>query len=501
MRTDAIKAILAAVFCFVAAAVPAMAQEAAPKPEDVTVFDFENADDAKAWTNLDTNAIVMRQYEDALKTAGTNKVWKPATHPAEPRIKVELTSEGATSGKQALKITFDGGTWPAITTTAIPEDVDWSKAGTLKADVIVPRPCVVGFCAMQEKSKRGDGYDPSTSRWDATVFLKAGRNEVVAPMIGNNGSMLPKSRGKVVSFDIYMYEPRKGESITVDNIRISKDKPAAAPKVEFTVLGTDIKVTCGAISNEAVAELHKKLKDKWVKADPKTLDEVEADIRKQYEEIKARNPKAVLAVFRDGEKGFDPANPDKVYAGWKDAYVNGHGPDGDVWNRSAKHGKEPYSEQFMRHRGRLMQIDLSTIPAGSNILAARLVQINTGVKPGVAVEKSTMWVAEACNRDWDELEVNAYQFAKEKFWKNISGWNWAGDDPDFLPIFLAYGPSQGMVNVWDFTEAVKFWTDGKHANHGFFWHSDGSDYWGGCPNRKAKDVKQRPGLYVIYEPK
>ena len=39
-----------------------------------------------------------------------------------------------------------------------------------------------------------------------------------------------------------------------------------------------------------------------------------------------------------------------------------------------------------------------------------------------------------------------------------------GDDPDFLPIYLAHGPSQGKVNTWDFTHAVRFWTDGQHAN-------------------------------------
>jgi hypothetical protein len=34
-----------------------------------------------------------------------------------------------------------------------------------------------------------------------------------------------------------------------------------------------------------------------------------------YDELKKKHPGAVLAVFRDGAKGYDPANPDKVYAG------------------------------------------------------------------------------------------------------------------------------------------------------------------------------------------
>ena len=47
-----------------------------------------------------------------------------------------------------------------------------------------------------------------------------------------------------------------------------------------------------------------------------------------------------------------------------------------------------------------------------------------------------MWVVEPCNRPWVEQEVNAFQYAKGKFWKQVGGFNW-GDDPDFLPMFLA----------------------------------------------------------------
>jgi len=48
---------------------------------------------------------------------------------------------------------------------------------------------------------------------------------------------------------------------------------------------------------------------------------------------------------------------------------------------------------------------------------------------------------------------------------------WA-DDPDFLPEFLAYGPGQGKVNWWDFTEAIRLWMNGKHPNHGCMLHGD-----------------------------
>ena len=45
--------------------------------------------------------------------------------------------------------------------------------------------------------------------------------------------------------------------------------------------------------------------------------------------------------------------------------------------------------------------------------------------------------------------------------------SWEGDDPDFSPVFLAYGPSGGQTSSWDFSEAVRYWQDGRHANHGF----------------------------------
>jgi hypothetical protein len=56
------------------------------------------------------------------------------------------------------------------------------------------------------------------------------------------------------------------------------------------------------------------------------------------------------------------------------------------------------------------------------------------------------------------------------------------------------------VSQWDFLKAVKFWLDGKHANHGFFLHGDSNDYML-MHTPKAQDSKQRPVLMVIYEPK
>jgi hypothetical protein len=193
-----------------------------------------------------------------------------------------------------------------------------------------------------------------------------------------------------------------------------------------------------------------------------------------------------------------------VYAGWKDAYWSSHGPDTAFAERARNHGHDASQEIFMRHRSPLLRVDLASIPTGSNILAAKLVIVKTSDKvqddhnPG---KRPSMWVVEPCNRPWDEYEVNAFQYAKDKFWKEIGGFHIGGDDPDFLPIFLAYGPGRpGKVSFWDFTQAVRFWTDGKHENHGFMLHGDAGDYMN-AHTREAAEVKDRPAVLVIYVPK
>jgi hypothetical protein len=206
-------------------------------------------------------------------------------------------------------------------------------------------------------------------------------------------------------------------------------------------------------------------------------------------------------LLRDGEKGYDSAQPNKAYAGWKDAYFTSHGPDGNYIRRSKNDGKSGTHEIFMRHRSPLMHVDLSSIPSGSEILAARLiiVRASTIAENRNPEKNANMWVVEPCNRPWEEYEVNAFEYAKDKFWKEVGGYHW-GEDPDFLPIFLAYGSSQGKVNTWDFAEAVRFWTDGRHDNHGFMLHGDAHDYMIGH-SRKAKEIKDRPAVLVVYEPK
>jgi hypothetical protein len=209
----------------------------------------------------------------------------------------------------------------------------------------------------------------------------------------------------------------------------------------------------------------------------------------------------VLAVFRDGARGFDPARPDAIYGGWQDAYWSSHSPDGMTVERAANFGNHASHEIFMRHRSPLMRVDLASIPTGSTILAAELIVIRAHDQPVKEhhPDQPNMWVVEPCNRPWAEHEVNAYEYARGKFWRAIGGMYY-GDDPDFLPIFLAHGPSQGKVNHWDFTHAVRFWTDGKHANHGFMLHGDAGDWLARAHTREAAQVQDRPAVWVVYVP-
>jgi hypothetical protein len=459
------------VLCLVSAA-PA----AEPVP-DKLLFDFEDEAEVKTWVPL------------ALPKG-----------PKEPAPKVERVAENATSGKHSLKLTLAGGTWPTIATAKIPDD--WMPWETFKADVTVGRDCVIGFTVMQEASTREAGWDGSVSRWCTTAILRPGKHTISAALHPNEWSAIRtklengKVMGKCVSLEFFVYSPHDGDAVFVDNIRlIAKKEPAPPPaKTAFTVLGTDLKVS-------GVQELGKKLAPQWKELPATTAADAEAAFKARFAEIQKTHPKAVLAVFRDGEAGYDAANPTQVFAGWKDAYWSSHGPDGANVDRANNRGKVATEEVFMRHRSPLLRVNVWSIPKGSNVLAAEFLLVRAG-QPGKEnhPKHANMWVAEACNRDWSEYDVNAYWFAKDKFWKAVGGMDWSGDDPDFLPVYLAHGPGREGCNVWDFTEAVKFWTNGTRANHGFMLHGDSKD-WFRAYFREAEKVKDRPALLVAYEPK
>jgi hypothetical protein len=91
--------------------------------------------------------------------------WSPLELPEAPEPAARV--EGASG---ALKITFAGGAWPAIRTTAIPSE-DWAAWHTFRAEVTVERTCLAGFRILQEKSTRKRGYDEGVTRWEKTAFL------------------------------------------------------------------------------------------------------------------------------------------------------------------------------------------------------------------------------------------------------------------------------------------------------------------------------------------
>jgi hypothetical protein len=388
-----------------------------------------------------------------------------------------------------VKVTFSGGKWPAIRTSSIPGD--WTPWKTVAADITVARPCLIGLHAVQEKSLPDQGWDGLVSRWSRTFFLKAGVNAIRASLedpSGNGYGLNPQKYGKVTSFEIFFYSPHAGETMEVSSIRLLREKtPPSASATRFKVAGSEL-VTAN------VRELGKQLKEKWTKPEPTTVDKVEAEFRAQYERIRKDHPKAKLATFRDGENG---------YSGWRDAHIDSHGPDTNTGARSGNSGARETNEVFMRHRSMILRADLSAIPSGAAIHAARFIlvasddQFEKGRDPRV---DANLWVAEPCNRPWVESEVNAYEYAKDKFWKAVGGMSY-GDDPDFHPVYIAHGPGNAPVSTWDFTEAVRFWTDGRRENHGFMLHGDSYHYMGRAHYRESKDVRSRPALLVVYEPR
>jgi hypothetical protein len=455
--------------------------------EDRVLFDFASSSAVRAW----------------------GPVKLPGVDTEAPPPDVTLAPAG-----KGLQLTFHSGAWPAVATTHIPVDGNWKSFQTLQAELTVDRPSVAYFGVSQGKA----GADLTPPSWERTMILEPGRNDVVLLIRRGIGRTIDPAKGDVTRFLIGMYQPDDGQVLQVGNVRLSSDWPP--PQVlgwyspynhdgystavarayqktgvipKFRVLGTDLEVA-------DLPELAKLFKDRWTRPAPKTIDQVEAEFREDCERFKAKHPRAVLAILREGDKGFDPARPEAPYAGWQQVYLNCHGPDGPNRGREQTQPLGETVEAFMRHRSVLMRADLSSIPPGASILAARLVVTRDLANDLRPPEKPNLWVAEPCNRAWDPAAANCYFYARGKHWHAVSGLYY-GADPDFWPVFLAHGPAGGgAVSTWDFTEALKFWQDPAHANHGFFLHGDSKDYMRMFTPR-ARELKQRPALMVIYEPK
>src|SRR5262249_6313017 len=143
---------------------------------DLVLFGFEDPADVKNWSNLLVDAPVKHP-----STAYGEK-----EHP----VRFELATEGATSGKHSLKLTFSGGRFPAITTTKLSSE-DLTPYKRFEADITASRTCVVLFRILDEKSTRDS--DKVTNRWEKAALVHAGKNHVCDAVWVN---------GKAVAFDI-----------------------------------------------------------------------------------------------------------------------------------------------------------------------------------------------------------------------------------------------------------------------------------------------------------
>jgi hypothetical protein len=459
---------------------------------DKVLFDFENDADLVAWSQF---------LPDNPKIPGAKA----------PPVKIELSGENATSGKRCLKLTFSGGKFSVSATPWFSGDKfsvvatrspleDWTPYRSFRADVTAGRTCLAAFRVVSRDDKEHRG-------WVKLALLQQGRNAVV--------DVAPPLKGPT-QFEIIMYAPHEGETLYVDNIRVSTEVPQTAtpPHGEHVYLGDKrqfypklgkIPVLGLGIEVDGVEEFGERMMKHWVRPQDKTIEQVEAEFRALYDGLKKEHPRAVMAIFRDGQKGFDPAAPEKEYAGWASTGVDAHGPNANLLETLTSLAGSEKMQVSLRGRPVMLRVDLASVPQGSRILAARLLLVRAWPSEKEWPMRPSLFVAEFCNRPWKEKEVNTFQYAKDRFWKETHGSSWDGEDPDFLPIIAAYGPGQGTTNVWDFTEAVKWWTDGKHPNHGFTLNNAGRGLHNtmgfDAYSRWAKEISRRPAMVVIYEPK
>src|SRR5258708_6568143 len=90
----------------------ALLDAAGPPTRQKMLFDFEDVDGLEAWSNLELPKA------------------------KEPAVKIERSTDHATSGKHSLKLTFAGGEWPTVGTACVPRA--WPYRA-FRADVTVSR--------------------------------------------------------------------------------------------------------------------------------------------------------------------------------------------------------------------------------------------------------------------------------------------------------------------------------------------------------------------------
>ena len=460
---------------------------------------------------------VIFDFEDDKILKDCMEVVESAKTP-EPKIEFSVSDKNAAFGSKSLKLVFDGGYKPCLA-IKIPEEnnFDFLVSPAFVANVFVERTCVVGFRLAQEGVPKG-------KCWEKLARLEPGMNKVEAVLYQD------EKAGKTKELQIYMFCPKKRETIYLDDIGVStKNVRTEAAYSQYNPifiaergflsyddarlktypkLDRKIKILGAGIEAETSKELYSKIKSlkAWPPPVEMTVEQAEKEFKDDFERIKKEKPGAVMAIFRYGDAGFDPEFPSKKYSGWADAELQGHDPAAGYANFAMNcRGKNPSSELFLRRRCCLMKADISTIPAASVIIKATLMLVRAGKASAQQYGgfASAVWIAEPCARPWVEDEVNCVEYAKDKFWKEIDGMYWSGDDPDFLPLIIAYQIGSGYDGAqrWDFTEAVKYWADRKNQNNGFCLYTLHELDYMKINTKEAAEVKDRPAMMIIYEPK
>ncbi|MCH2176266.1 MAG: DNRLRE domain-containing protein [Lentisphaeria bacterium] len=432
--------------------------------------------------------------------------WKTQDHAdyTDSEIKITASNQYVTSGQQSMKLSFKQGRLPTVYSEAI-TIVDWEGFKTLLADIYLERDALVIFRVMQERSTRDNHWDGYMGRYERAALMKKGHHTLVSILTKRHSKFNIKN-GKVLRFEIGLYDAMDGDMLFIDHIRLSKNLPPKEswPLTQldeyfptngtlFKVLGTDSQV-------KNYEDLVAKHQGTWQQPPEKSREEIEQEFRDKLRVYQKKHPEAQLVFLRNGAKVS--SGSDEVYQGWDDTYITCHEPESMLLQTGLQNfGNHPKYEIFMRHRVALMRANLSPIPQGAKILEAGLLISRTAQEePSRTHRNENLWFMELCNRPWVEGEVHAHQYARYKYWNNYSGRQWDGDDPDSLPIFASYGPGQGQNNQWDFTAAIQYWVEEKQPNHGFWLYGDSKDWMLKAHYSESPEEGKRPALAIIYVP-
>ena len=124
----------------------------------------------------------------------------------------------------------------------------------------------------------------------------------------------------------------------------------------------------------------------------------------------------------------------------------------------------------------LLHFDLSNVPAGSEVISAKLELYQTGAS---GAERYLIW-PEMLGQGWRETAVT---------WEKKPTVTVMGDFSEW--VTLAEG-----TKSWDVLEIVKLWVDGKAENYGLLLRGDGTTL--GLREFDARDAKNPPRLIVEY---